>query len=130
MQKRLKKQLCDLMEKQIERHGIYDDETLTVNGPIPISDIEDVDLIVTNNQDHSFFKITLEKVNPDDRSKYFGNSVILPYRKLLEGSPFVRNTLSDLRRGIQRKLSANYSEDQIDEAISRLIQRLNEHPLS
>ena len=130
MQKRLKKQLCDLMEKQIERHGICDDETLTVNGPIPISDIEDVDLIVTNNQDHSFFKITLEKVNPDDRSKYFGNSVILPYRKLFEGSPFVRNTLSDLRRGIQRKLSANYSDDQIDEAISRLIQRLNEHPLS
>ncbi|MXZ55944.1 MAG: hypothetical protein F4227_04310 [Gammaproteobacteria bacterium] len=61
MQKRLKKQLCDLIEKQIERHGIYDDETLTVNGPIPISDIEEVDLIVTNNQDHSFFKITLER---------------------------------------------------------------------
>lgn len=129
MQKRLKKQLCALIEKQIESHGLYDDETLTVDGPIPNKDIEDVALIVSNNQDHSFFKITLEKVNPDDRSKYVGNSVILPYRKLLDGVPFVRNTLSDLRRGIQRKLSANYSDDQIQEAISRLIQRLIERPL-
>ena len=129
MQKRQKKQLCTLIEKQIERHGVHDDETLTVDGPIPVSDIEDMDLIVSNNQDHSFFRITLEKVNPDDRSKYFGTSVILPYRKLFEGVPFVRNTLSDLRRGIQRKLAANYSAYQIEEAIARLIQRLNEHPL-
>ena len=129
MQKRLRKQLCALIEKQIERHGLYDDETLTVDGPIPIRDIDDVDLIVSNNQDHSYFKITLEKVNPDDRSKYVGNSVTLPHRKLFDEAPFARNMLSDLRRGIQRKLSANYSDDQIYEAISRLIRRLNEHPL-
>lgn len=39
MQKRQKKQLCTLIEKQIERHGVYDDETLTVDGPIPVSDL-------------------------------------------------------------------------------------------
>ncbi|MCY3541464.1 MAG: hypothetical protein F4X56_00920 [Gammaproteobacteria bacterium] len=130
MKRHLKRQICTLIEKQIERHGLNDDERLTVDGPIPISDMEDVDLIITNNQDHSFFKITLEKVNPEDRTSYYGISVILPYRKLLEGTPFVRNTLSDLRRGIQRKVAANYSTDQIQDAIPRLIQRLNEHPLS
>ncbi|MYD46503.1 MAG: hypothetical protein F4W92_09135 [Gammaproteobacteria bacterium] len=129
MKRQLKKQICTLIEKQIERHGLYDDERLTVDGPIPMSDMDDVDLIITNNQDHSFFKITLEKVKPDDRTSYFAISVIMPYRKLFEGSPFVRSTLSDLRRGIQRKLSANFSDDQIHEAISRLIQRLSEHPL-
>ena len=129
MQKRLKRQICDLIEKQIERHGLNDDERLIVDGPISVYDVEDVDSILTNNRDHSFFRVTLEKVKPEDRSSYFSMSVILPYRKLLEGSPFVRGTLSDLRRGIQRKYLANISEDEIQTAIQKLIQRLEERPL-
>lgn len=128
MQKRLKRQICELIEKQIERHGLNDDERLTVDGPIPVNDVADVDSILTN-RDHSFFKVTLEKVKPEDRSSYFSMSVILPYRKLLEGSPFVRGTLSDLRRGIQRKYLAKISDDEIQIAIQKLIQRLQERPL-
>ncbi|MXZ44919.1 MAG: hypothetical protein F4Z01_08125 [Gammaproteobacteria bacterium] len=129
MQKRLKRQICDLIETQIERHGLNDDERLIVAGPISVYDVEDVDSILTNNRDHSFFRVTLEKVKPEDRSSYFSMSVILPYRKLLEGSPFVRSTLSDLRRGIQRKYLAKISEDEIQIAIQKLIQRLQERPL-
>ena len=129
MQKRLKRQICELIEKQMERYGLKDDERLTVDGPIPVYDVEDVDSILTNNRDHSFFKITLEKVKPDDRTSYFSMSVTLPYRTLFEGAPFVRNTLSNLRRGIQRKYLANISVDEIQEAIPKLIQRLHEHPL-
>ena len=129
MQKRLKRQICDLIEKQIERHGLNDDERLIVDGPISVYDVDDVDSILTNNRDHSFFRVTLEKVKPEDRSSYFSMSVILPYRKLLEGSPFVRGTLSDLRRGIQRKYLANISEDEIQTAIQKLLQRLQERPL-
>ena len=123
------KQICELIRKQIENHGLQEDEQLRVDGPIPISDMEDLDSIITNNPNHSFFKITLEKESPEDSSVYSAVSVFVPYWTLFEGAPFVRNTLSNLRRGFQRKFSTNFSADEIQEAIPRLIQRLNEHPL-
>ena len=61
---------------------------------------------------------------------YSAISVIVSYWTLFEGAPFIRNALSKLRRGFQRKFSANFSTDEIQEAIPRLVQRLNEHPSS
>ena len=40
------KQICNLIQKQIESHGLNEDERLKVNGPIPISDMEDLDSII------------------------------------------------------------------------------------